>query len=245
MGFSLNESSKETTGMLTDVMFAYIKLQTGAYKYESKTEREYSVVVIVDKATAKAFKKKFPKNGYKEVDNEDFEKIFKVPVPFPEQEEQYKIKLTVDCALKTDVPTKGLKGGDLVPYSWASRPKMFIPVEGGVKDVTMSVLASNGSTGDVAFKVMSNKFGTFPQMTGILVKNLIPYEGGEATTPFGSVVGGYDEGDGNPQQQAQAPEDSSEEDSDSTPSQGITDEESGSEGSSGAPGEAWDDDIPF
>lgn len=195
----------EEKARLEDVTFCYTMLQGGSYKYQSKTEKEYSVDCIVDKATAKAYKKAFPKNGYKEIETKDFEGIFKIKPPYPEQDEQYRIKLAIDCALKSDVESQGLSKGDLVPYKWRSRPKAYVPTDGGVKDITMTTLIGNGSTGDVALNTTENTFGKFPQMSGILVKDLIEYSKAGADSDFGEVVGGVNPGDGNLQQTAQEP----------------------------------------
>ena len=197
--------NKKTTGKIEDVVFAYIKLQEGSYKYQSKTEKEYTVDVVVNKATAKEFKKQFPKNLPKEFDNEEFKTKFKIDPVYPDQEEQYTIKFKAAAQLKSDYLKGGLKEGDAIPYEWPSRPKLFVPVEGGVQDVTMTVLAANGSRGTVAFNVTSNDFGTFPQLTGVLVTDLIEYEGaGGASSAFGAVVGGYNADTSRAQQAASA-----------------------------------------
>ena len=183
--------NKKTTGKIQDVVFLYVKLQSGATKYQSK-EIEYTVDLAVDKATSKEFKKAYPKNSCKEFDNAEFVEKFKIDPPFPAQDEQFVIKIKASAHLKADAPAANLKAGDLIPYEWNSRPKVFVPADGGVEDITLSVLVANGSKGDVAFTVNSNDFGTFPQLTGILVKELIEYEAtGGASTPFGTVVGGY------------------------------------------------------
>ena len=199
----INEAVKgKQKGKLEDVTLAYIKLQEGSLKYGSKTEKEYVVDAIVDKATAKEFKKQFPKNGYKEIETSEFEAKYKIAPPFPNEDEQYVIKLKADAELAGDV--SGLVKGDPIPYEWASRAKLFVPVEGGVEDVTMSVLAANGSKGTVAFNITTNSFGTFPQLTGVLVTDLIEYEGaGGNTSDFGNVVGGYKAGSGNTKQKAE------------------------------------------
>ena len=185
------ESGKKVTGKIEDVVFAYVKLQSGSTKYQSK-DLEYTVDVVVDKATAKQFKKEYPKNSVKDFDNEDFKAKFKIDPPFPTQDEQFVIKLKAAAQLKADAPAANLVAGDLIPYEWNSRPKVFVPVEGGVEDVTLNVLVANGSKGDVAFSVNTNDFGTFPQLTGILVKDLVEYEAqGGNTSAFGTVVGGY------------------------------------------------------
>jgi len=185
------ESGKKVTGKIEDAVFAYVKLQSGSTKYQSK-DLEYTVDVVVDKATAKQFKKEYPKNSVKDFDNEDFKAKFKIDPPFPTQDEQFVIKLKAAAQLKADAPAANLVAGDLIPYEWNSRPKVFVPVEGGVEDVTLNVLVANGSKGDVAFSVNTNDFGTFPQLTGILVKDLVEYEAqGGNTSAFGTVVGGY------------------------------------------------------
>lgn len=185
------ESGKKVTGKIEDVVFCYTKLQSGSLKYQSK-DLEYTVDVVVDKATAKQFKKDYPKNSVKDFDNAEFKEKFKIDPPFPSQDEQFVIKIKAAAQLKSDVAAANLKAGDMIPYEWNSRPKVFVPTEGGVKDITLTVLVANGSKGDVAFSVNTNDFGTFPQLTGILVKELIEYEAQDGnTSAFGTVVGGY------------------------------------------------------
>lgn len=225
----INEDN--TKGKIEGVVFCYAKLQDGSFKYQSKTEKEYVVDCVVDKTTAKAFKKAFPKNGYKEVETSEFEEIFKIPPVYPEEDEQYIIKLKANANLKADVPKAGLVAGDIVPYEWANRTKAFVPVEGGVKDITMEVLVGNGSKGVAAFNINENSFGVFPQLTGILVTDLIEYEQKGMQSAFGNVVGGLNPGNGNFKQVAT--ENSSEKD--------VRNEEGGSE-----PDPNFDDSkIPF
>ena len=205
-------NGKKTTGKIEGVTFAYVKLQSGSTKYQSK-DLEYTVDVIVDKATAKEFKKAYPKNSVKDYDNADFTSKFKLDPPYPNQDEQFVLKLKAAAQLKADATAVNLVAGDLIPYEWNSRPKVFVPVEGGVEDVTLTVLVSNGSKGDVAFTVNSNDFGTFPQLTGILVKELIEYEAsGGSSSAFGTVVGGYKSDTSNVKQVAtQQPKEEAEE----------------------------------
>lgn len=196
----LEINNDRTKGKIKNCVFAYIKLQSGDWKYQSKTDKEYSVCAIVSKSTAKEYKKQFPKNGYTEVETVDFEDQYKIKPVFP-GDEQFVIKLRANVSLKADVPKAGLLAGDNVPYEWPSRPKVFLPVDGGVKDVTMSILVSNGSKGDVAFNIHTYEgLGTFPKLSGILVKDLIEYEQERKDTDFGNIVGGLKPGDGNPQQ---------------------------------------------
>lgn len=198
--FVINDD--KTKGKIKDVVFCYVKMQQGSFKYQSKTELEYCVDCIVPKDVAKAFKKMFPKNGFKEIDTEEFEDKYKIPPVHPNADEQFIIKLKANAQVKVDIPKANLKAGDDVPYEWNTRPKAYVPVDGGIKDITMTTLISNGSKGDVAFRINENSYGSFPQLTGILVKELIEYEQQGQETDFGNVVGGYNPGDGNPQQVA-------------------------------------------
>lgn len=197
-----NSNPKKATGKIEGVVFAYTKLQSGDYKYQSTTEKEYSVDLIVDKATAKAYKKAFPKNSAKEVDTEEFENKYKIAPPYPKEDEQYVIKMKADAHVSVDIDKAGLKEGDEVPYEWSSRPKVFIPVDGGVKDVTLTTLVGNGSKGVVAFNINTNSYGTFPKLTGMLVEELVEYESSGPASAFGAVVGGLNADTSNVQQKA-------------------------------------------
>lgn len=168
---------EEKQGKICDVCFAYVKLRTPTNKYESD-ETEYSVNVIVDKQTAKTMKKTFPKNGVKELENEEFVEKFKIDPPFPDQDEQCILNFKSDSHYND---------GNEKPYHYNTRPKVYVPVDGGVKDVTMDVRVANGSKGDVAFSIVENKFGTLHRLLGILVKDLIELES-NYENPFGPVV---------------------------------------------------------
>jgi hypothetical protein len=189
MSLFTTETVKDVVkGKIENVVFGYVKIQQPTLKYQSKTEKEYTVDVIVDKATSKQLKKAYPKNSIKELDNADFKEQFKIDPPYPNQDEQYVFKLKANAQLRADVGE--LSAGDLIPYDWGTRPKVYVPAEDGVEDVTMDKLVANGSKGTVAFKVMTNDYGTFPQLTGILVTDLIEYEstGGGVGSAFGKVV---------------------------------------------------------
>ena len=200
------EGKAKGNGVIRDAMLCYVKLQEGSYKYQSTTEKEYILDVVVNKETAKAWKKAFPKNGFLEVETVDFATKYKVHPPLPDEDEQFIIKVKAKAQMSAD--GGGLKKGDLIPYEWGSRPKLYIPVEGEeneVEDVTMSVLAGNGSKGSVSFDIVQNDFGTFPQLTGVLVAELIPYEAKTSASPFGHVAKKH-EGSGETQQKAQVPD---------------------------------------
>lgn len=164
----------EKSGKISDVTFAYVKINRPGKKYESE-ETEYSVDVVVNKATAKEMKKNFPKNGVREVETSEFEAKYKFAPPYPDQDEQYVLKFKTNSHMKD---------GNEVPYEWSNRPKVYVPDGDRVKDITKDVMIANGSKGVVAFNISNGKFGTIHHLVGILVKDLVEREK-RSQTPFG------------------------------------------------------------
>jgi len=167
--------------VINDVVFCYAKIQQSDWKYQSKTEKEWSVDCVVDKATAKKWNKEFPKQKAKEIDTDDFEKIFKISAPF-EGDEQYVIKLKKNAQY--------FKGEEMHPTPDAYRPRVFVQgSDGKLQDVTKDVLVANGSKGVVSFDTVENSYGRFAQLKAIRVDELIEYkkEGGASFDELGEV----------------------------------------------------------
>lgn len=162
-------------GTLNNAVFAYTKIQQADFKYGSSTEKEFSVDCIVDKATAKAWNKQFPKQKAKEIDNDDFERIFKIAPPF-DGDEQFVIKLKKPAQYKKD--------GEIHPVPDQYRPRVFEKGEDGkLVDITKDKLVSNGSKGVASYEENTNDFGTFARLKAIRVDELIEYKkvGGAAS----------------------------------------------------------------
>lgn len=169
-------TNKPYTEILEDVTLAFVKVAESDNKYQSE-DREYSVNVVVSKAIAKAFKKKFPKQSVKEYDNKEFEEKFKISPPFPDEDEQWVLKLS-----KTHI-----KDGEAQPEKY--RPRAYLSQDNGdLIDITTSRLIANGSKGDVAYRVSENSFGTFAHLEGIRITELIEYKRAWAANPFGGRV---------------------------------------------------------
>lgn len=168
-----NDNDELTKGRLEDVTLLYVRLQEGELAYGSETERNLSVQMAVTKETAKNWKSVFPKNGYKEVSNEQFTKSFKIDPPYPEQEDQYVLRLKSHTTYQSDSPEREIKAGDLIPYESPTRPKLYEIVDGKPVDITMTTQPANGSKGVVAFRATNNKFGVFPILSGVVVTDLI------------------------------------------------------------------------
>src|SRR5690554_1485851 len=158
--------------------FGYVKIQQPDFKYQSK-DKEYSVECVVSKETAKAWNKKYPKQKAKEIDREDFAKIYKIDPPY-EGDEIYVIKLKKSAQYK-----------DGTPLPEELKPRVFEKTEQGNVDITAIKLVANGSSGVAQFDEVSNDFGTFARLKAIRVDKLIEYrKGGASFDELGEVVGG-------------------------------------------------------
>lgn len=117
-------------GIIENAVLYYTKIKTPSLKFGSQTEREYTVDVVVDKATAKAWNKQFPKQKSKELDNDEFLEKFKAEkVPF-EGDEQFVIKMRKAAQYK-DKAT-----GNLVPIPEQYIPRVFLSDgEGNLEDI--------------------------------------------------------------------------------------------------------------
>ncbi len=188
--------TQETQPQTISGVFAYAKIQEPAFRYQSTTEKEFSIDIIVDKATAKAFGKQFPKQKGKQVDNDDFEEIYKMPPPFPDQDEQFVLKLKRPAQYKDGKP---------LPESYW--PKVMQKKGGKAVQIPREVLVGNGSTGKVSYDVNENDYGTFAKLKNILVEDLKEYKktGGSGADDFGLELeeptadefGSADDGEGN------------------------------------------------
>lgn len=146
-------------------ILAYVKLQQPDFKYGSTTEKEFAVNLIVDKPTAKAWNKEFPKQKAKEVDRADFEKAYKIAPPTDDDE---------FFVLSIRKPAQ-YKDGNPIPD--AMRPRAFIKGENGkLQDITKDVLIANGSVGTVSYDIKDNDFGHFSSLKAVRVDKLIEYK---------------------------------------------------------------------
>ena len=162
-------------------IFAYAKVQEPVLKYESKIEKEFSIQVVVDKATAKAFGKQFPKQKGEVIDNGEFKAKYKIDPPFPDQDEQYVVRLKKAAQYK-DKTTGMLKA--IPEVYW---PKIVVKKNGKAVPLDRDVLIANGSTGKVSYEVNENSYGIFAKLKNILVEELIEYKkaGGSGADDFG------------------------------------------------------------
>lgn len=156
--------------IIDNVTFLYTKVQKPVLKYQSQ-DTEWSVDCVISKAAAKAWKKAFPKNKVKEYDNDEFVEKFDMEVPFPTQDEQYVIKLKKDCK-------KTMPDGNVFETPERYRPRVILETEEGRVDVTFDKPVGNGSKGKVSYTERDVKGEMFPQLSAILVEDLVVFESG-------------------------------------------------------------------
>lgn len=171
-----NAKDELVKGRIEDATLLYTQMQEGELAFGSETDRQLSVQVAVTEDTAKNWKATFPKNGYREVPNDQFEKTYKTEPPYPAEENQHVLKLKSRATYREDDPEREIKAGDVIPYETKSRPKLYEVVDGKPQDITQTTQPANGSRGIVAFRATSNKFGEFPVLSGVLVTELIEAE---------------------------------------------------------------------
>ena len=151
---------QDNVKVLKNVPVAFAKIAEPGKKYKSE-DLEYVIDCIVDKATAKAWNKEFPKQKAKEFEVAEFEEKFKMKSPFGEDDEVFVIKLKKAAT----------KDGEVFDEKY--RPKVFLDtLEDGVKirtEITVSRLISNGTIADVSYRTIDNDFGHFAQLQNIRI----------------------------------------------------------------------------
>lgn len=166
----------------------YSNLQNPVENF-NKDGYEYTVQLVVSEKVAKAFKRKFKKQAPREVPTSEFTEIFKCEVPFPDQEDQYIIKM------KQATEYLDKKTNKKVPITERMRIRALLntgrknssgkPI---LEDITDEKLIGNGSVGVIMFREASNKFGTFAQPQAIRVDELVEYSVGY--DELGEIEGG-------------------------------------------------------
>lgn len=170
----------------------YSALKAPKLKYESQTRREFTIEVAVDKATARAWDKTFKKQAAKVFDNKDFVETFGIDLPYPDQDEQFvvKIKRPADYEEKdkaTNTPT-----GRILPVPEKWRPRVLHLVDPTTRkcvDITYKEFGvGRGSKATVQYEERdSGKFGTTARLMNVRIDELIKYETGNSFDELGQV----------------------------------------------------------
>lgn len=206
-----NAKGELTKGRIEEATLLYTQMQEGELAFGSEVDRQLSVQLAVTEDTAKNWKATFPKNGYREVPNDEFTQRYKTDPPYPAEPNQHVLKLKSRATYREDDPDRDIKAGDVIPYDNNNRPKLYEVVDGKPVDVTKTLQPGNGSRGVVAFRTTNNKFGEFPVLAGVLVTELVEAEkraqiaddfGITDATPSTKTIGVGSSGSDEPQSEA-------------------------------------------
>jgi hypothetical protein len=169
---------------LENVTLMYVRLQKPVNKFES-TDKEFVLSFVCDEDTSDQFSEKFPKASVKKVKTEQFKDKHGIEPPFPNDKNQYVIKMGVRAEMKDKETGQMIE----IPYFYDTRPKVYELSEGKAVDVTLDKMVGNGSKGHIQYAVASNSFGQFCFLRAVLVTDLIEVEssGGGVHNPFSDL----------------------------------------------------------
>ena len=162
-------------------IFCFAKVTEPAFKYESDTEKEFSIQVVVDEDTFDTFGETYGKQKGKAIKTADFEGIFKIKPPYPNDKKQFVLKLAKGATYKSK------ENGQLVNVEKKYWPKIMVLEDNQPVPIEEGILIANGSKGQVSFEENTNSYGTFAKLKNILVEELIEYKktGEDAAGDFG------------------------------------------------------------
>lgn len=177
---------------LIDGVVLFNALKNPKLKYESQTRREFTIDLIVSKKDAIAWNKRFKKQQAEIIDNQDFVTKYEMDVPFPDQEEQYKIKVKRPADYEEKDPATAQKTGRILPIPDKYRPRVLQLVNPETRkcvDITFKEFGvGRGSKVTVQFEERDNgAFGTTARLTNVRVNELIKYESGNSFDELGEV----------------------------------------------------------
>ena len=179
-------SIEKLTGTLV-----YVQVDKPKKCFVEEKGEEFKASIVISEDDAEAWDDTYTKQPAKQVKTAEFESIYKIKPPFPEQRKQYIVTLRKN--------TKLGNGADL-PQKYF--PKVFQKKGNVLVDITSTILVSNGSTGAISVESFMSKMGTeFARLKNIMVVNLIEYEkanaAGDSGSEFGLEVQSADDGEGN------------------------------------------------
>ncbi|QVG64335.1 hypothetical protein Bestia_00102 [Acinetobacter phage Bestia] len=177
---------------LIDGVVLFNSLKNPKFKFESQTRREFTIDLIVSKKDAIAWNKRFKKQQAEIIDNQDFVAKFEMEVPFPEQDEQYKIKVKRPADYEEKDPTTLQKTGRILPIPDKYRPRVLQLVDPETRkcvDITFKDFGvGRGSKVTVQYEERDNgSFGTTARLSNVRVNELVKFETGNSFDQLGEV----------------------------------------------------------
>jgi hypothetical protein len=169
----------------------YVQVNEPKQCFAAEKGEEWKASIVVSEDDAEAWDDTYPKQTAKQVKTSEFESIYKIPAPFPNQRKQYVI---------TARKNTKLGNGNPVPIQY--QPKVFQKKGNTLVDVTTSVLPANGSVGAISIESYEGKMGIFARLKNVLVTEMIEYKRADSGSSadgseFGFEVQKADDGEGN------------------------------------------------
>lgn len=173
-------------------MLVYACLDKPVDCFDKDKGQEYKCGVVVDEDTADAFAAEFPKQAARKVKRSEFEGIYKCQPPEGSEKNLYVITLKKNSQI-TDKST-----GDKIPLPAKYKPRLLQKQGSTLVDLTGTEKAGNGSYGTVSYEAGETRYGLVARLKNVLVKELVPYEGGGGSDyEVGDEFGDDDASDGN------------------------------------------------
>lgn len=177
---------------LIDGVVLFNSLKTPKYKFESQTRKEFTLDLVVSKKDALAWNKKFKKQQAEVIDNQDFVAKYEIEVPFPSQEEQYKIKLKRPADYEEKNREDNTKTGRILAIPDKYRPRVLLLVDETTRkceDITFKEYGvGRGSKVTAQYEERDNgSFGITARLSNVRVNELVKYETGNSFDQLGEV----------------------------------------------------------
>lgn len=132
--------------VLRGVKFGSIQLKLPTSKVGSG-DKVFKIEFFVSKAAKKELSKKYSKLSIEEIENEDIERRFKMEVPFPDQDEQFKVSMSVKASrLNKKKEVMDLWKDEFMDL--VLRPKVY---NRQGDNLTSQMFFATGAAGDVYF----------------------------------------------------------------------------------------------
>lgn len=150
--------------MLTGTL-VYVQVDKAKPCYEESKGQEWKASIVISEDDAENWDEIYPKQTAKQVKTSDFENLYKVPAPFPDQRKQFIVTVRKNTKLGN---------GNPVPEKY--QPKVFEKIGAKITDVTKEKLPANGSLGQISVETFEGKMGVFARLKNVLVTEMIEYK---------------------------------------------------------------------
>lgn len=163
----------------------FVQVDTPKVCFDTDKGQEWKASIVVTEDDADNWNDAYPKQKAKEIKTSEFEGVYKVEAPFPDQRKQYIITLRKNTKLGN---------GNPVPPQYT--PKVFQQKGNTLVEITTSVLVANGSEGQISIDHYEGPMGPVARLKNVKVDTLIEYVRQEVNYEPGSEFDDDDADDG-------------------------------------------------